>query len=523
MPHQQLIYDVAGEIDPATGSLAYGEVIVIGPRQGTGKTELVLPAMTHRCNGFGQTLHDWVYAQLGIRLAPALPQSVMYLAQSTEDARTKWRDIHVPRLEQSPFGRPVSEFEVRLTRKHELLAWRNGSTWRPGSTVAGAAGTGDSLDMGVIDEAWSRPDFRTELGLKPAMLTRWWSQLWVMSMIPGPSRVAAGRWRYLKAKRDLGRARVAAGVNRDVAFFDFCAEDGADPGDPRTWLSAMPGLGRTVPVDKIRADYQGYVDGGDLADFKAEYLSIEPTDSVERWRLVSQETWEKLADAESVIAGGKALAVEISEDRTRAWIAVCGYRADGQYHVEIIEPGYRILPHVVGVDWVERRVKDIMEADDTISCVVVDIRRPAVTLVAPLRNAGITVLTPNSLEVAGACGRFYDATGQRREDGFDVVDGRYVRHLGDQAALNRAVQNAVPIEVSQGQFVFVRKGAGIEIGPLYAVTLAMHGLVVHGDEGPPADVEDTVDLSRPCGRCGRYVFPEGGTWLHLDDTPACDL
>ena len=520
-----MIYDVAGEIDPATGSLAYGEVIVIGPRQGTGKTELVLPAMTHRCNGFGQTLHDWVLRELGIRLAPALPQSVMYIAQSTEDSRTKWRDVHVKRLQESPFGRPVPEFEARLTRKHEALMWRNGSTWVPGSTVAGAAGTGDSLDMGVIDEAWSRLDFRTELGLKPAMLTRWWSQLWVMSMIPGPSRVLPGKWRYLKAKRDLGRAQVAAGRNRDVAFFDFCGDPDADPGDPDTWYSAIPGLGRTVPADKIRADYAGYVEGGDLADFKAEYLGIEPDKATARWTMIAEPTWTALGDPDSLIVGSKALAVEISQDRTRAWIAVAGYRADGQYHVEVIEPGYRVLPHIEGVDWVERRVLEIVRADATIACVVIDPKRPAVSLVVPLTKAGVKVLTPNLPDIAGACGRFYDATGQQREDGHEVADdGRRVRHLGDQAALNRAVQHATPFDVGNGQFVFVRKGAGIEIGPLYAVTLAMHGLVVHGTEGPPVPVEDTVDQSRPCTRCGRYVFPDtGGAWVHLDDTPACDM
>jgi hypothetical protein len=378
--------------------------------------------------------------------------------------------------------------------------------------------------MGVIDEAWSRPDFRTELGLKPAMLTRWWSQLWVMSMIPGPSRVPVGRWRYLQAKRDLGRAQVAAGVNRDVAFFDFCADDDDDPEDPDTWYGAMPGLGRTVPVDKIRADLDGYKKTGDLADFNAEYLSITPSKVVAKWKLIAERTWADLADEGSVIVGAKALSVEISEDRTRAWISVAGYRADGQYHVEVIEPGYKILPHIEGVDWVERRVLDIVRADDTIVCVVIDTRRPAVSLVVPLRNAGVTVLTPHGPDIAGACGRFYDATGQQREDGHTPVDERRVRHLGDQAALNRAVAHAIPYDVGNGQFVFVRKGAGIEIGPLYGVTLALHGLVVYGTEGPPVDLADTVDQSRPCGRCGRYVFPDaGGVWLHLDDTPACDM
>jgi hypothetical protein len=38
LPHQQYICDVALEINPATGLLAYGEVVFIGPRQSSGKS-----------------------------------------------------------------------------------------------------------------------------------------------------------------------------------------------------------------------------------------------------------------------------------------------------------------------------------------------------------------------------------------------------------------------------------------------------------------------------------------------------
>src|SRR5258705_13396582 len=65
MWHQRYIVDGELEIDPDTGLLAYGEVVIVGPRQATGKTEVLLPVMTHRCLGFGQTLVDWGLAECG--------------------------------------------------------------------------------------------------------------------------------------------------------------------------------------------------------------------------------------------------------------------------------------------------------------------------------------------------------------------------------------------------------------------------------------------------------------------------
>src|SRR5215217_7263151 len=73
MPWQRHVADVALELDPETGLLAYREVILTVPRQ-SGKTTLLLAVMTHRALGFGQR------------------QRVLYTAQTRNDARKKWED-----------------------------------------------------------------------------------------------------------------------------------------------------------------------------------------------------------------------------------------------------------------------------------------------------------------------------------------------------------------------------------------------------------------------------------------------
>lgn len=469
MPHQAHIFDIAFEIDPETGLLAYSEVVVIGPRQATGKTELLLPVMTHRCVGFDDTLAAWSQQQFGVRVPAPGPQRVLYTAQTTDKAREKWRDSHLERLNRSKYRR---DFRPRLQRNTEAFIWKNGSMWSPGSTTGKTSGTGDTIDLGVIDESWSRPDSRTELGMRPAMMTRPWRQLWQVSMIPGLSRALPGQWPYLRHKRQVGRARVGADVRRGMAFFDFTAAEGLDPGDPQTWWSCMPGLGRTVTERVVAEDFEAM----DLVDFCAEYLGWEPVETAPRWTLIRQETWRGRLDRESRIVGARAFAPVITDDRSSACIGVAGHRADGQWHVEVVEPGGQVAPGASGIDWVERRVVELVAAWKPCT-VVINPARPEASLIVPLRNRGIDVTTPNQREVAGACGRFFDATGETATP--ERPPAVWVFHLG-QPELDRSLAGARQFDVGDGAFVFVKKGSPGELIHLNSVVLAMHGVDVKG-------------------------------------------
>ena len=454
MEHQQYMADVALEIDPATGLLAYPEVIVIGPRQNTGKSEWLFDLMTHRC------VAKW----------PEGAQRVLYTAQTADEARLRWRDVHLTRLLKTRTIK--SMFTPRLALNREAMLWHNGSHWSPISTTGKTGGTGDTIDLGVIDEAWSRPDFRTELSMGPAMDTRDWSQLVIASMIPGITRAKPGTWTYLKEKRRIGRARVEAGVNHGVAIFDFAAVEGSDPGDPRTWYSCMPGLGVTAAEAKIAARFNSLP----LVDFCAEYLGWEPVETVATWTLLPQVTWDKHLDVDSAIVGPMALGVEITEDRTQAYIGVSGRRADGHWHGEIVEPGRKIPIGTLGTEWLERRVLELLEVWKPCTTVI-DKRRPANSLIVPLTNAGYDVYTPNGPDITAACGQLYDRICDEPDP--DRQDLTHLFHLG-QNSLDRAVSMARKVEAGAGVFTFVRRNTEADISPLYAVVLAMLGVEVKG-------------------------------------------
>jgi len=100
-------------------------------------------------------------------------------------------------------------------------------------------------------------------------------------------------------------------------------------------------------------------------------------------------------------------------------------------------------------------------------------------------------LTPNGQDIAGACGRFYDATGDapkdESEDGGDD-DGARLFHLG-QAALDASLAGAKRLDTgSGGAFTFVKRGSAANLINLYGVVLAMHGY----DVLAPAELSDDV-------------------------------
>ena len=497
MPWQQHVANVALEmIDGEKGPVpAYSQVILVVMRQ-QGKTELMLPFMTHRAIGFGSA------------------QRIAYTTQTGSEARKKWEDIHIARLKASPFR---DMFEPRLRLNAEAMIWTNGSFWFPLPPASKTGGTGDTLNLAVIDEGWSRPDNRTELSMRPAMVTQENRQLLICSMVPGISRAKTVDSVYLRQKMTMGRRLVENGITEGTAYFEWSAPEGRDPGDPATWWESMPALGHTITEATIRGDYETMLAEDKLVDFCAEYLGWWPQDNKPTWTIIRESTWARLTDTASSPAGRIALAVDVNPERTFATIAACGRREDGDYHVEIVEPGSQV-PHGLGtLDWLEPRLLELIDKHEPMA-VCLDPRGPARALLSPLQRhrPDLRIETPNALEVAAACARFYDLTGDNAQE-FEP-DAVRLRHL-DQPELSRAISGARKMESRQnGTFVWVRVGASVNISPLYAATLAVHAYQLN----EPGDNYDVLDSVAPapgqCPLCSAYPM-NGAPIIHSMTCP----
>jgi phage terminase large subunit-like protein len=426
MPWQRQVADVALEIDPDTGDLAYREVILTVPRQ-SGKTTLQLAVMVHRCLGFGG------------------PQNVLYTAQDLNHAALKWGDEHVPLLQRSPLGKLV---KVRRQRGAEAILWANGS--RHGiSAPTEQAGHSQTLDVAMIDEAWARTDDKLEQGLSPTMITRKSAQLWVVSTAGTASSV------WLRSKVDAGRL---APQGRRTAYFEWSADPESDPADPAVWETCMPALGYTITEDTIQGEY----DRLDRDAFLRSYLNLWPDEMpAAEWLVITEAEWEACLDPRSQPAGRVALALDVTPDRAWASIAAAGRRSDGLLHVELVE-------HRAGTGWIVERLTGLI-AKWSPYCLVIDAGSAAGALIPELEAAGVRITRPTVREVAGASAALFDET---RSETLGI------RHLG-QVPLTRAVAGAAQRPLADA-WTWNRRGSNVVVSPLVACSLASWGLVSHG-------------------------------------------
>lgn len=434
MPWQQLVADVGGEIDPATGLLWYREVVVTLMRQ-QGKTALQLPWMVDRCV-------SW-----------PTPQHVTYAAQNGVAARDKLLDEHAPALLSSPLRSMV---RIRKTSGHEALLWRNGSrhTLTAGKETSGHGGV---LDGAVMDEAFAYPDSRLEQAFKPAMQTRPDPQLLITSTA-GYDEV---RSPYLWSKVSRGRARVEAGEPSRTAYFEWSFADDEDPLSPATWARRMPALGYTTSIEAVRADAESM----ELPEFLRAYGNA--WGKIGSGRAIDVAVWDQRADVQAVLTGQVALAVAVRADREMSCLAAAGRTPGGLVVVDVID-------HLPGTSWLPQRCADIARRHGA-QFTVVDKGSPAGALIPDLEAAGVPLRLIGGTEWGQACGSLLDLI---RDDG--------IRHLR-QPTLDAAVAG-VDTRQQADTRVWNRRAGGVDITPLEAVTLAAFAV----PRAEPIDVTRSV-------------------------------
>ena len=429
MPWQHDFNVVATELDPVTGRFVYRQAVLEVMRQ-QGKTVDLLAFMVDR------GLHT-PGTQIG------------YTAQTRLDARHRLLDSWWPRIKRS---RLAPFMDIRRGSGSEALLFKNGSML---SLISGTetSGHGDSLDLGVIDEAWAQQDSHVEEAIRPAMMTRD-AQLLVVS--------AAGTEKspYFRAKVDDGRARALAGLTDTGCYVGYSFADDEDPCDPATWRRRMPALGITVTEETVAAD----LDLMGLAEFRRAYGCQWPEVANPGWAVITEETWRRLADGESP-GDPVSFAVEVAPGRTDAAIAAAGRGRDGRTHVQVID-------YKPGTDWVAARVAELRRRHRPCA-VVIDPSSHAGSLIADLSAVGVEVTTPfTARDAAQACGQFYDA-----------VQAGQLAHMG-QAWLNSAMRSAVTRLLADA-WAWARSSPAADIGPLVAATNALWALNKFGRRKHP--------------------------------------
>lgn len=428
MPWQQYVADVALELDPVTGRLAYDEIGLTVPRQ-SGKSTLILAKAVHRASAtqfFGGR------------------QRIVYTAQTRNKAREKWEEDYAADLKASKTFAP--KIKTHFGNGNEHIRFANGSRFGIEANTE-KAGHGGTLDEAYIDEAFAQVDNRLEQAFRPAMITRPNTQL---------AWVSTAGWSdgspFLLGKVARGREQVEMGVREGLAYFEWSADPDADPEDPDVWRSCMPALGHTITEEAIAAELRAMADN--LADFRRAYLNQWVAKGAGEEAVIDPDAWAMLEGREDKRPTPVAFSVEVSEDRKWSQIGLAGVRSDGRRHVQIVEARR-------GTRWVAERVQELV-AEWKPLAVALNPSGPAGSLLGALAERGVDVVKVGGQELGQACGLFVDS-----------VDDESLAHTGQPQV---AVAIGAATKRRMGSSWAWKPRDGTDISPLWAVTIALHAL-----------------------------------------------
>jgi hypothetical protein len=394
---------------------AYRTVVLTVPRQG-GKTQTVRVVTTW-----------WGLSRVR--------NLIVSTAQSGLDARLKWGES-IEDLEARSFFRRQMKRAPRRANGTEVVHWKSGTRHRPVPPIP-RKGHGDTLDLGIIDEAWSFSDESVITAMRPAMMTRD-SQLWIVSTAGTEDSI------LLRRHVEMGRRAVANGERSGIAYFEWSAEPDDDPDDPATWWSCIPTLGHTVSEERIRADKQTLKPEEFERSYLNKWIDAGVGETVVPWNI-----WLLCNEHEPVMDGPVWLCCDINPERTHASIVAAGANEDAS------KVSVRLLDYRPGVEWVTARVESLKSQLD-VAGVVLDGSGPAATLENDLIEAPVML---KHGEVTLASQAFYDA----------CLDLRVV--LRQDPQLTAALRAANKFG-SNDVWRWSRKRSRGDISPLVGATLA---------------------------------------------------
>lgn len=354
---------------------------------------------------------------------------------------------------------------------------------------------GKSGDLILLDELREHQDFSAWSAVTKTTMARPNALVWCMSNAGDGSSVVLRNLR-MKAhakigdpdglNRDLGSSAVDVEELEDfeddsLGIFEWSAHPGAKVTNRDEWAFANPSLGYGFVTERSLASACA-TDPEDV--FKTECLCQWVTAAVTPPFPIG--AWKAGQDNASTIAPDSQLwwGVDVSDDRTRASIAVCGLRADRTWHVELV--AYRS-----GVGWLQNWFAERAPKYHGMRVAMQVKGSPVAASVDVIAAVdGVEVVPCQGSDVAGWCGRMYDAVSACDES--SDSDSVPVFHIV-QPALDLAANIAKTRPLGDGAWAWDRKGSLEDISPLVACTMAL-GAATSVEKVKRSAYEDGADL-----------------------------
>lgn len=431
IPWQRYVADVLGEVDPRTGIRVYREGLVTLMRQG-GKTTFVVSFKAHRA------------------LDCTTPQTIQFAAQDGIEAKKKWLQ-HAKLIKRTPLGVRLIDGTPTTSNGKEILEWDTGSTEIPLSGAEGS-GHGDTLNLGVITEAFAHKDDRYMLTMRPAMNNDPSAQLLVESTQGTADSIwlnettAEYRERITADRADLTASRIA--------YFDWSFADDDDIGAHETWRRRIPQLGHLLRLEEVETAWRNATTPKKVRAFKRGYGNVADLGAGAD-AAFDEEAWEA-SGSESYIVGARAFTFDVTPDRSWASVSWTGINTQGKVQAELIK-------HERSTHWVIPYFGEKFDRNPKMARrVYVPPGGQAALMADKFERADIEMVILSRAEYAAACASYYD--GITDEDGASIV------HLAS---------GQLPLDVAVGGVAWTRGDARVWdprssstiISPLVAVSI----------------------------------------------------
>lgn len=416
LPWQRLVLNRG--LERAGGRYRWRTVVVTVARQ-NGKSALLRALIAHRLAGRrGQTVGALSHLRSVGCEVMFNPVADAFTARGLRDLF----DSHAIR------SNGVESLSLRATAGRLVM---------PSSSERG--GHGYSLDLAIVDEAWSLKDYRVPQAITPTQIARPDPQLWIVST----AGTSESLW--LRELVEAGRT----GAAERLALFEWSAAPELDPADVGAWEAANPALGQTITADELGHAFAIATTPDSRAEFERAHLN--------RWTarleaILSPEAWRACRAPELVIEGGLVFGFDVALDRSQCSIVAAGIQGD------------RVIVELVacrpGVEWLPAALAELRRRWAPVAIVAND-SGPARSVVEELLAGGELVEPYSAGAFTAACQVFYDL----------VVEGR-LAHRG-QAELDAAARSVGRRKLGES-WAFGRAVSSADISALVAAAVAAH-------------------------------------------------
>lgn len=243
---------------------------------------------------------------------------------------------------------------------------------------------------------------------------------------------------------------------KGMAYIELSAEPGCDLDDREQWARANPSYPKRTSEQSIIRLRKTLAEDS----FRREALGVWDENTAET--AISADDWEKGAVTDPDMTGRVSYGVDMPPDRSSLAIGVAIRHDNGETALVNMQEYADVRTR--GTAWAVDYLADKWKKA---SAIVIDSMSPAVSLVPDLEKRHVRVTVTQTRDLAAATGRM-----------LDMIHEGTLQHLpaGQQPQLTAAALGATLRAIGpNGAMAWNKKGSDIDISPLQAATLALHG------------------------------------------------